>query len=76
MSLLYLLIPLSLTLLGLAVWAFFWAVKHDQFEDLEGPAHRILFDEDENDLPPEERQRRREARERAAQERRDADPEP
>ncbi len=76
MSILYLLIPLSLTLLGLAVWAFFWAVKHDQFEDLEGPAHRILFDEDENDLPPEERQRRREARERAAQERRDTDPEP
>ncbi|WP_444985753.1 cbb3-type cytochrome oxidase assembly protein CcoS [Halomonas mongoliensis] len=69
MSILYLLIPLSLILLGLAVWAFFWAVKHDQFEDLEGPAHRILFDEDENDLPPEERQRRREARERAARER-------
>ncbi|QTF93564.1 cbb3-type cytochrome oxidase assembly protein CcoS [Halomonas sp. BM-2019] len=60
MSILYLLIPLSLTLLGLAVWAFFWAVKHDQFEDLEGPAHRILFDEDENDLSAEERQRRRE----------------
>lgn len=76
MSILYLLIPLSLILLGLAVWAFFWAVKHDQFEDLEGPAHRILFDEDENDLPPEERQRRREARERAAQARRDADQEP
>jgi len=62
MSILYLLIPLSLILLGLAVWAFFWAVKNDQFEDLEGPAHRILFDEDENDLPPEERRRRREAR--------------
>ncbi len=67
MSILYLLIPLSLILLGLAVWAFFWAVKHDQFEDLEGPAHRILFDEDENDLPPEERERRRAARERATQ---------
>ncbi|MBB3330221.1 cbb3-type cytochrome oxidase maturation protein [Halomonas campaniensis] len=62
MSILYLLIPLSLILLGLAVWAFFWAVKNDQFEDLEGPAHRILFDEDENDLPPEERRRRREVR--------------
>ncbi|MDR5866634.1 cbb3-type cytochrome oxidase assembly protein CcoS [Halomonas koreensis] len=59
MKILYLLIPLSLILLGLAVWAFFWAVKHDQFEDLEGPAHRILFDEDDNDLPPEERARRR-----------------
>lgn len=51
MNILYLLIPLSLILLGLAVWAFFWAVKHDQFEDLEGPAYRILFDEDENDRP-------------------------
>ncbi|SFU84058.1 cbb3-type cytochrome oxidase assembly protein CcoS [Halomonas korlensis] len=58
MSILYLLIPLSLSLLGLAVWAFFWAVKHDQFDDLEGPAYRILFDEDENDLPPEARKRR------------------
>lgn len=51
MNILYLLIPLSLILLGLAVWAFFWAVRHDQFEDLEGPAYRILFDEDENDRP-------------------------
>ena len=55
MSILYLLIPLSLILLGLAVWAFFWAVRHDQFEDLEGPAHRILFDDDD---PPGEAPRR------------------
>ncbi|WP_136253622.1 cbb3-type cytochrome oxidase assembly protein CcoS [Onishia niordana] len=58
MSILYLLIPLSLILLSLAVWAFFWAVKNDQFDDLEGPAHRILFDDDENDLSPSARQRR------------------
>ncbi|NIC04666.1 cbb3-type cytochrome oxidase assembly protein CcoS [Billgrantia bachuensis] len=64
MTILYLLIPLSLILLGLAVWAFFWAVKNDQFEDLEGPAHRILFDDDENDLPPAERERRRQAAQR------------
>ncbi|MBF8221786.1 cbb3-type cytochrome oxidase assembly protein CcoS [Halomonas sp. 328] len=55
MTILYLLIPLSLILLSLAIWAFFWAVKNDQFEDLEGPAYRILFDEDENDLPREQR---------------------
>ncbi len=61
MTILYMLIPLSLILLGLAVWAFFWAVKNDQFEDLEGPAHRILFDDDENDLPPEDREQRRKA---------------
>ncbi|MGM0537374.1 MAG: cbb3-type cytochrome oxidase assembly protein CcoS [Pseudomonadota bacterium] len=61
MSILYLLIPLSLILLGLAVWAFFWAVKHDQFEDLEGPAYRILFDEDDN-APPKEDARNAEPR--------------
>mgnify|MGYP001387869263 CR=1 FL=1 len=61
MTILYMLIPLSLILLGLAVWAFFWAVKNDQFEDLEGPAHRILFDEDDNDLTPETREQRRKA---------------
>ena len=26
---------------------FFWAVKSGQYEDLEGPAHRILFDDDQ-----------------------------
>lgn len=61
MTILYLLIPLSLILLGLAVWAFFWAVKNDQFDDLEGPAHRILFDEDENDLSAEQRRKREQA---------------
>lgn len=60
MSILYLLIPLSLILLALAIWAFFWAVKAGQFDDLEGPAHRILFDEDDNDLTPEQRRRKAE----------------
>ncbi|CAO1667441.1 MULTISPECIES: cbb3-type cytochrome oxidase assembly protein CcoS [Halomonadaceae] len=66
MTILYLLIPLSLILLGLAVWAFFWAVKNDQFDDLEGPAHRILFDEDENDLNPEQRRQRQQTKHRPA----------
>ena len=47
MNILYLLIPLGLVLLGIAVWAFMWAVRSGQFEDLEGPAHRILMDDDE-----------------------------
>ena len=47
MSILYLLIPLGLVLLGVAIWAFMWAVRSGQFDDLEGPAHRILMDEDE-----------------------------
>lgn len=46
MNILYLLIPLGLVLLAVAVWAFMWAVKSGQFDDLEGPAHRILMDDD------------------------------
>ena len=46
MSILFLLIPLSLILLGIAIWAFFWAVNSDQFDDLSGPAYSILYDDD------------------------------
>ena len=46
MSILYLLIPISLLLLGLILWILFWAVRSGQFDDLEGPAHRILMDEE------------------------------
>ncbi len=46
MNILYMLIPLSLVLVAAAVWAFFWAVRSGQFDDLEGPAHRILMDDD------------------------------
>jgi len=37
-------------LLGLIVWVFLWAIGSGQFDDLEGPAHRILMD-DETPLP-------------------------
>ena len=47
MKILFLLIPLSLVLLGIAVWAFFWAVGNGQFDDLDSPAYRILMDDDE-----------------------------
>jgi len=46
MSILYVLIPLSLVLLALGIWAFFWAVRNDQFEDLDSPAWQILLDDD------------------------------
>lgn len=46
MSVLYILIPLALLLLGLAVWAFFWAVGSGQFDDLDTPAIRIVMDDD------------------------------
>lgn len=46
MDILYLLVPLSLVLVFL-IGAVFWrAIQSGQFEDLEGPAHRILMDDD------------------------------
>ena len=46
MEIVYLLVPLSL-LLAFAVGAvFWWAVQRGQFDDLEGPAHCILMDDD------------------------------
>lgn len=49
MTIIYILIPLSLMLLGLAVWAFFWAVRNDQFDDLDTPPLDILDDEEDED---------------------------
>jgi cbb3-type cytochrome oxidase maturation protein len=46
MSILYVLIPLALLILGGAVWAFFWAVGNGQFDDLDTPAIRIILDDD------------------------------
>lgn len=47
MEILYLLIPISLVLVGVIVIILFWAVGSGQFEDLEGPAHQILMDDDD-----------------------------
>lgn len=47
MNILYLLIPLTLALVLLAGWAFFWAVNSGQFDDLDSPAWRILVDDGE-----------------------------
>ena len=46
MNIIIILIPLSLMLLGIAIAAFFWATGDGQFDDLETPAHRILWDDD------------------------------
>ena len=45
MNVLFLLIPLSLVLLVVAVWAFVWAVRNDQFENLDTPPLDILVDD-------------------------------
>ena len=49
MDILYLLIPISLILISVIILIFLWAIRSGQFDDLEGPAHKILMDDD--DLP-------------------------
>jgi cbb3-type cytochrome oxidase maturation protein len=48
MEVLYLLIPLALILVALVVWALLWSIRTGQFDDMEGPAHRILMDDDDS----------------------------
>ncbi|MBA4164242.1 MAG: cbb3-type cytochrome oxidase assembly protein CcoS [Erythrobacter sp.] len=48
MSLLSFLIPIALGMGAAGLAAFFWAMRNDQFEDLDGAANRILIDEEES----------------------------
>ncbi len=50
MDVLAMLIPVALFLGLLGLAAFLWALKSGQFDDLDGAAERILFDDDE--APP------------------------
>jgi len=52
MEILALLIPLSVVLVILIGAGFWWSVRSGQFDDLEGPAHRILADDDTSDVIP------------------------
>jgi cbb3-type cytochrome oxidase maturation protein len=47
MSVLYVLLPLAVLMGGLAVFAFLRAVRKGQFDDLDTPQHRMLFDDNE-----------------------------
>lgn len=52
MSIIYVLIPIAIIIVAVAIVIFFWAVKTNQFEDLDRQGYSILFDDD---LPPEEK---------------------
>lgn len=45
MASLLLLVPVSLVLLGVAIWAFTWAVRSGQFDDLDTPSIDVLRDD-------------------------------
>lgn len=55
MTILLLLIPISLMLLGFAAWAFWWAVRRGQFDDLDTPALDILTEPPNPDPAPKAR---------------------
>jgi cbb3-type cytochrome oxidase maturation protein len=45
MNMVFVLVLLSLVLAGAAVWALFWAINKNQFDDLDSPAYSILDDD-------------------------------
>lgn len=45
MTSIYLLIPLSLMLSAVAVWAIYYAVKSNQFEDLDNASEQVVLDD-------------------------------
>ena len=47
MAALYVMIPVAMIIVALAIKLFFWAVDNGQYEDLDSPAHSILFDDED-----------------------------
>lgn len=54
MDVLFLLIPVSVLLVFAIGIIFWWTIKHGQFEDLDGPAYRIIMDDDTPDAPKDQ----------------------
>ena len=54
MNVIYVLIPVAILLTAVGLYLFFWAVKKDQFEDLEKQGLSILFDDDEQPTKKQE----------------------
>ena len=50
MNVLLILIPVALGLGALGLVAFLWALRSGQFDDLDGAAERILYDDDPKDV--------------------------
>jgi cbb3-type cytochrome oxidase maturation protein len=57
MSIIYILIPIAILLTILGIYLFFWAVKTEQFEDLEKQGMSILFDDNPQSKIIEESQK-------------------
>lgn len=53
MSIIYVLIPIAILFTAIGIYLFFWAVKSEQFDDLEKEGMSILFDDETNNSPTE-----------------------
>ncbi len=51
MSIIYVMIPLALVLVGVAVWALVWAIRSGQFDELESHGWTPVLDDDERPHP-------------------------
>lgn len=54
MSVLFIVVPIALVIAAVAVGAFIWSARSGQFDDLDTPGVRVLFD-DEGDSAPSKR---------------------
>ena len=59
MQILYLLVPISVVLVLVIAGVFWWATRNGQFDDLEGPAHSILMDDETANVQPKSNKERR-----------------
>lgn len=56
MDIIFVLLPIALILGAIGLMWMLWGVKTGQFEDMEGPAHRILFDDDQEMIPEDSKE--------------------
>jgi len=52
MEVIFIVLPLAIGLAGVALAAFYWAVRQGQFDDLDTPSCRVLFEDADNGKRP------------------------
>jgi len=65
MNMLYVLIPLAVVLLGVAVWALLWAIRTGQFDDLESQGWSVVLDDDQKPPPFDDEENKENGKEEA-----------
>lgn len=53
MEVIFFLLPMAVLMSSVGLGVFIWALRSGQYDDLEGPRWRIVYDDDESPLPPD-----------------------